>query len=145
MSIACAICGKWYVLDHAADEVVKASLEPMKETGIDTLILGCTHYPILKEPIQRFMGSGVNIISSGDETAREASTILSYKGLLNDSKEEPVHTFIQQGSSKTFKTSLKTGSATCQERSKRFRLNTYISNNLLLMEVGYFYEKGLIL
>jgi len=89
-------------LDHTADEVVKASLEPMKETGIDTLILGCTHYPILKEPIQRFMGSGVNIISSGDETAREASTILSYKGLLNDSKEEPVHTFYTTGQQQNF-------------------------------------------
>lgn len=89
-------------LDHTADEVVKVSLEPMKETGIDTLILGCTHYPILKEPIQRFMGSGVNIISSGDETAREASTILSYKGLLNDSKEEPVHTFYTTGQQQNF-------------------------------------------
>ncbi|BBP91351.1 hypothetical protein BsIDN1_49690 [Bacillus safensis] len=120
----------------------------MKETGIDTLILGCTHYPILKEPIQRFMGSDVSIISSGDETAREASTILSYKGLLNTSKEAPVHTFYTTGQQqKIFKTSLVTGLATCQGRSKLCHLNTSTSNNPLYFEVGYFffYEKGLIL
>ncbi|MGE6629028.1 glutamate racemase [Bacillus sp. NPDC077027] len=89
-------------LDHTADEVVKASLEPMKGKGIDTLILGCTHYPILKEPIQRFMGNDVNIISSGDETAREASTILSYQGLLNTSQEVPHHQFYTTGEQSNF-------------------------------------------
>lgn len=84
-------------LDKTADEIVKTSLYPLKDTSIDSLILGCTHYPILKEAIQRYMGEHVNIISSGDETAREVSTILSYKGLLNQSANAPDHQFLTTG------------------------------------------------
>lgn len=84
-------------LQESAEEAVEASLEPLKGTSIDTLILGCTHYPILKDPIQNYMGEHVKIISSGDETAREVSTILSYKGLLNQSKHAPEHQFLTTG------------------------------------------------
>lgn len=84
-------------LDKTADEIVKTSLSPLKDTSIDSLILGCTHYPILKDAIQRYMGEHVNIISSGDETAREVSTILSYKGLLNQSSFTPNHQFLTTG------------------------------------------------
>ncbi|WP_416653791.1 glutamate racemase [Bacillus amyloliquefaciens] len=84
-------------LQESAAEAVEASLKPLKGTAIDTLILGCTHYPILKDPIQDYMGKHVKIISSGDETAREVSTILSYKGLLNQSKHAPEHQFLTTG------------------------------------------------
>ncbi|MGU9503406.1 glutamate racemase [Bacillus paralicheniformis] len=84
-------------LDETADEIVRSSLHPLRDSSIDTLILGCTHYPILKEPIQRYMGERVNIISSGDETAREVSTILSYNGLLSKTGEPPEHLFLTTG------------------------------------------------
>ncbi|MGG3572820.1 glutamate racemase [Bacillus gobiensis] len=90
-------------LEKTADEVVKASLSPFKRSEIDTLILGCTHYPILKETIQKVMGEAVSIISSGDETAREVSTILSYKGLLNQSKALKAHQFFTTGDRDGFK------------------------------------------
>ncbi|ATH92684.1 glutamate racemase [Bacillus glycinifermentans] len=90
-------------LDETADEIVRASLYPLRDSSIDTLILGCTHYPILKEPIQRYMGERVNIISSGDETAREVSTILSYNGLLNKSALSPEHQFFTTGDRERFK------------------------------------------
>ncbi|MBJ7572207.1 glutamate racemase [Bacillus halotolerans] len=89
-------------LDKTADEIVKTSLSPLKDTSIDSLILGCTHYPILKDAIQRYMGEHVNIISSGDETAREVSTILSYKGLLNQSPFTPDHQFLTTGEREQF-------------------------------------------
>ncbi|MBZ0201941.1 MAG: glutamate racemase [Ignavibacteria bacterium] len=54
--------------------------------GIDTLILGCTHYPLLKDVIQRSVGKKVQLIDSGKETAKEVEQILSKKSLLNPYK-----------------------------------------------------------
>ncbi|HEY2422447.1 MAG TPA: glutamate racemase, partial [Neobacillus sp.] len=69
---------------------------------LDTLILGCTHYPLLEPLIQKVMGDDVKIISSGDETAREMSAILQYNGLLETCEEEPVHDFYTTGSRSIF-------------------------------------------
>jgi glutamate racemase len=82
--------------------VVAETLHPLKKTKIDTLILGCTHYPLLGPVISRYMGKGVQVISSGDETAREASVILDYYRLMNQSKEEPIHRFYTTGSKEIF-------------------------------------------
>lgn len=65
-----------------AVRVAEEYLLPLKETGIDTLILGCTHYPLLSEVIGKVMGSGVKLISSAEETAMEAKRIMEEKGLL---------------------------------------------------------------
>lgn len=84
------------------DRVVAETLEPLKKIKIDTLILGCTHYPLLGPVISRYMGEKVQVISSGDETAREASVILDYYHLMNKSKEHPVHRFYTTGSKEMF-------------------------------------------
>lgn len=66
-----------------AKEVVKETLLPLeKNNQMDTLILGCTHYPLIKDTIQEIMGEDVTIISSSEETARETSTILDVHQLL---------------------------------------------------------------
>lgn len=85
-----------------ARKVVKETLEPMKYTGIDTLILGCTHYPLLGPLIQEEMGTGIKVISSGDETAREVSAILDYQELFNDGSYPEEHRFFTTGSPKIF-------------------------------------------
>src|SRR5690625_2252076 len=55
-----------------AIKVVEDSLTPLKTTNqIDTLVLGCTHYPLLEDTIQQVMGDDIQIISSSEETARE--------------------------------------------------------------------------
>lgn len=77
--------------------VVQDSLRDMKEHPIDCLILGCTHYPFLKQPIQQVMGPKVKLISSADETAREISTVLHQKGSLAHGDEIPVHQFFCSG------------------------------------------------
>jgi glutamate racemase len=56
-----------------------------REQGIDTLVLGCTHYPLLKDTIARFMGSDVALVDSARETAREVYSILRQMHLLTDS------------------------------------------------------------
>jgi glutamate racemase len=58
-------------------------LSPIKDKGIDTLVLGCTHYPLLKNVLSSIMGSTVRLIDSAIETAKEIRAILSAGSLLN--------------------------------------------------------------
>ncbi len=86
-----------------ARKVVKEALMPIKDSGIDTLILGCTHYPLLGPLIEQEMGPEVKVISSGEETAREVSTILHYQNMRNTDMEPPNHKFFTTGSIEIFK------------------------------------------
>jgi len=54
----------------------KAYLQGFKQSGIDTLILGCTHYPLLKKAIRNFLGRGVRLVDSAEETAKEVESML---------------------------------------------------------------------
>jgi glutamate racemase len=83
-------------------EIVNETLVDMKNEPIDTLILGCTHYPLLQTIIQSVMGEKVKVINSGDETAREVSAILDYQGMLNKKRTSPQHTFFTTGSARIF-------------------------------------------
>lgn len=85
-----------------AKKIVSEALQPLKGKGLDTLILGCTHYPLLGPVIQSEMGTKVKVISSGEETAREVSTMLFYSGLLTDDDKEPEHAFFTTGSKTIF-------------------------------------------
>lgn len=62
---------------------VERYLEDLLVSGVDTLILGCTHYPLIKEAISAYLGSGVSIIDSGKETALFASKVLKRTELTN--------------------------------------------------------------
>lgn len=86
-----------------AYEEVRTSLAPLLEEDLDTLILGCTHYPILAPVIQEVMGDRVKLISSADETAREVSTILFHKNILSQKFERPEHLFFTSGDRDRFK------------------------------------------
>lgn len=67
--------------------VVKRYLQKLKEKDIDTLIMGCTHYPILREAISAVMGDNVTLIDSGRETALYAASLLKENGQLNGSNQ----------------------------------------------------------
>lgn len=73
--------------------VIEQYLAPIKREGVDTLILGCTHYPIIKDAIADYMGDSVTIISSGEEVAKYAYTLLVKKDLLSDRKGIGVNTY----------------------------------------------------
>lgn len=86
-----------------AEKIVAESLAPLKNNGLDTLILGCTHYPLLEPIIKAYMGDEVNVISSGEETARVVSMLLHQHEILSPIKQEPpVHQFYTTGSRKIF-------------------------------------------
>jgi len=81
--------------------IVKETLSPLFGTNIDTLILGCTHYPLLSPIIQEVMGPKIQLISSGDETAREVSAILDQQNLLS-TNEVVSHSFFTTGNPSLF-------------------------------------------
>ena len=85
-------------------EAVRSSLEPLKKRNLDTLILGCTHYPFLSDTISDVMGRDITLISSADETAREISTILYDRNKLAHNDGLPVHQFFCSGEPRMFKT-----------------------------------------
>jgi glutamate racemase len=87
-----------------AREIVAEYLEPLRQEGIDTLILGCTHYPLLAPVIGEVMGEGVQLISSAEETAREASTVLSVQDQLCNHNLQPDYRFYTSGDPKWFAT-----------------------------------------
>lgn len=69
---------------EVAKLVVKEYLAEIKENGVDTLILGCTHYPLLSKTIGEFMGDGVTLINAGSEVAKELKAELSSQNLLKE-------------------------------------------------------------
>src|SRR5699024_8299890 len=87
---------------HKIINVVKQSLSPIKQTECDTLILGCTHYPLIQSTIQNELGISVKVISSGEETAREVSTLLEFYGINNKSNRESKYSFFTTGDSDIF-------------------------------------------
>ncbi len=69
--------------DPIVQLVVERYLRQLKEKKIDTLILGCTHFPIIAQAIQNYLGDNVTLIDSGRETALYAADVLTQKKLLN--------------------------------------------------------------
>lgn len=68
--------------------VIEEYLLPLKEQGIDSLVLGCTHYPVLKDIISEVVGREIRLIDSGKTTAEKVYSILKSLGWLNDSKKQ---------------------------------------------------------
>jgi glutamate racemase len=64
--------------------VCETYLATLRRSGIDTLVLGCTHYPLLKPVIAEVMGDGVALVDSAEETAREVGTLLAARDLARD-------------------------------------------------------------
>lgn len=77
--------------------VARDYLAPLQEADVDTLILGCTHYPLLTGVIHYVMGHNVVLISSADETARDAYAELTRLDLLRESDGPPRHRFVSSG------------------------------------------------
>ena len=74
--------------DNKVAQIITAEyLEVMKKEKVDTLILGCTHYPHLKDIIADYMGEGVTLISPGEEAAKYTNALLSEKEQLSDRTE----------------------------------------------------------
>ncbi len=82
----------WF--DHPATRLVAEEyLSPLREQGVGSLVLGCTHYPLLKPLLQDVMGAAVRLIDSADETARALHDVLVGAGLEAPRGEPATHRF----------------------------------------------------
>jgi glutamate racemase len=87
---------------EATTEAVREYAAPLKEEGCDTVILGCTHYPLIRPILQRVLGRGVTLVFSAEETAREVAETLARKGIENASDREGEYRFMTTGDTATF-------------------------------------------
>lgn len=90
----------------SGDELLAAAheyLDPLTSAGIDTLILGCTHYPLLTGVISYVMGDNVTLVSSAEECAKDVYRMLAGTGLMRESGE-PTYTFLTTGHPEAFET-----------------------------------------
>lgn len=97
--------GLWQ--DPVTDEIAKRYLTELIDIDIDTLILGCTHYPLIRSTLGRIMGEKVTLVNPAYETARELKELLVEKNILNDESpklgENQYQFYVSDGAEK-FKT-----------------------------------------
>jgi glutamate racemase len=87
----------------AITKVARDYLQPMIDVEVDTLVLGCTHYPLLTGVISYVMGNQVSLVSSAEETAKDLYRVLVENSLLREPTTEPaVHRFLATGDAKEF-------------------------------------------
>jgi glutamate racemase len=86
----------------ALREAARGYLVPLVERGVDTVILGCTHYPLLSGLLQLELGPDVVLVSSAEETAKDVYAELLGSGLARDDEGPPEHTFLATGDPHTF-------------------------------------------
>lgn len=88
---------------EAITQVAREYLAPMLAADIDTLVLGCTHYPLLTGVISYVMGNQVSLVSSAEETAKDLYRVLVEQSLLREPQTDPAtHKFLATGDAKAF-------------------------------------------
>jgi glutamate racemase len=117
VDLTCAACPGFVEFVEAGDVesdqvhvLAERLLAPVRDATVDTLVLGCTHYPLLARTIGDVMGRGVVLVSSADETAFAVRDLLTARGMLaggNDAADpegDPRHVFFTSGRVDTFRT-----------------------------------------
>jgi len=91
-----------WVTGDVPEAVAREYLGRLREADIDTLVLGCTHYPMLRETIGRVMGDGVTLVDSATETAQVVRDTLAAMQ-LGSAQSAPLHTFLATDSPESFR------------------------------------------
>ena len=104
------VCPRLVPLIESADpygaeteQAVREYAEPLKEAGVDTVILGCTHYPLIRPVLQRVFGRDVTLVFSAEETAREVAETLARKGIENEPSRTGAYRFLTTGDPQAFR------------------------------------------
>jgi glutamate racemase len=87
----------------ATTDAVQKYAKPLKEAGVDTVVLGCTHYPLIRPIFQRVFGRDVTLVFSAEETAREVAETLARKGVEHDGARQGEYRFLTTGDPETFR------------------------------------------
>jgi glutamate racemase len=90
--------------NHELDDAVREYAAPLKAAQVDTVILGCTHYPLVRRMFERVFGRATILIFSAEETAREVAETLERKGIENEGGHDGSTRFLTTGSPEEFRT-----------------------------------------
>src|SRR3954468_11637537 len=99
-------CPRLVPLIEAGEQTVDAVVEyaaPLKQAGCDTVILGCTHYPLIRPVLQRVFGRDVTLVFSAEETAREVAAILAARGWEHERDRTGDYSFLTTGDPDLFR------------------------------------------
>jgi glutamate racemase len=107
-SVACAdlatIIERGFQFDELVVETVRRYCAPLRAAEVDTVMLGCTHYPLVAPMLRRMLGRGVSLVSAGAGVARSAERALAARGLLNPREQEGTYRFECTADAESFKT-----------------------------------------
>jgi glutamate racemase len=111
-SVACpdlaAIIEEGFPFEQRVVDTVRAYCAPLRAAGVDTVVLGCTHYPLVRPMIQRMLGPGVRIMSYGEPLAHQVEHVLGARGLAHPRGADPLgaegdYTFLCTGDVAAFR------------------------------------------
>ena len=92
-----------FPFDEAVMDTVREYCGPLREAGVDTVILGCTHYPLVRPMLQRMLGPRVTLIAPGAAIARRVELALESRGLASPSEGEGDYRFLSTGDPEAFR------------------------------------------
>jgi glutamate racemase len=107
-AVACpdltAIIEGGFPFDERVVDTVRGYVAPLRAAGVDTVILGCTHYPLIAPMLQRMLGRGVRIVTSGTPVAHQVEHVLGARGLANPrGADEGDYRFLTTGDVEAFR------------------------------------------
>jgi glutamate racemase len=107
-SVACpdlaSVIEAGFPFDEQLVETVRGYCAPLRQAEVDTVILGCTHFPLIAPMLQRMLGRGVTLVGSGPGVARSVERALASRGLLNPRRDEGSYRFQTTGPVESFRT-----------------------------------------
>ena len=98
-----AIIQRGFPFSDDVVDTVRSYCEPLKRADVDTVILGCTHYPLVRPMLQRILGREVRLVTAGHALAATAQRILETRGLETAGREEGTYRFVCTGDPESFR------------------------------------------
>jgi len=86
-----------YLNTYLTRNILQQALQPMLAEGVDTLVMGCTHFPFVIPLIQQIAGDGVRVIDPAPAIARQTERVLIQRYLLRSSNDQPFHRYLTSG------------------------------------------------
>jgi glutamate racemase len=98
-----AVIQRGFPFEQGVVDMVRSYCAPLKRAEVDTVILGCTHYPLVAPMLQRVLGREVRLVSAGHAIAATAQRTLELSGLATANKEEGTYRFMCTGKPDAFR------------------------------------------
>lgn len=89
-----AVIQRGFPFSEDVVRMVRSYCEPLKQANVDTVVLGCTHYPLVRPMLQRTLGRDVRLVTAGHAIAATVQRVLAERGIATGSKEEGTYRFI---------------------------------------------------